>query len=834
MKRIRFLLQHFQYQLLVLNILYIGLFVFYGIFASRSTTGLDQSQDLNYHTQQLLGKLHEIKSRIADRLLPISYTDTNSVVATLWPINITNIWQQIHKHEHYLIQQSYVNYDHWESLQQNLIRYRDVVSQLELLLQDRSFINRQKAIQEEAATFAQERQIHRTITRQLTIILEKNQQYIQHQQARNQTKVATFNRFLWFFIALCLITSIVISYYFFTQFSGKISQINHFFRQLMRGNTPTPPTIAKGNELHEVIRLGQMINHYIQQTTQFVAKLRQGDYNQDFVLQGEQDHLRKNLVALAQYLKKYHQEEQIAQWQNQGLLQFRNQIRQHSHQIENLCQEAVVFLANYLEAAQCAIYTLEKPEDSEDAYFELGAFLAYDRVRYAQKKFCTQEGLLGRVMFEQKTIHLTDLPCNYLQVRSGLGDAPPKTLLLIPCMTQEKIEGVLEMAFFNTLSDAQIIFLEKIGEDIANSIANLRGNKKTYYLLELYKLQTEELSAAEEVMLQHVEELETTQVKMREREIQLEVSHEELSLKNDILKEQSLSLEKSYEEIKEKEEELRTSMRQLEEIQLILVQEKEKLERQNKLITSSIKYAQTIQQAILPHKGVLNSLFSGHFVIYQPKDIVSGDFYWTTQFKQYVFVAAVDCTGHGVPGAFMSMIGSNLLNQIVSENGIIDPGQILTELHLKIRSRLKQAEKRNSDGMDICLCRIEKINHQQCEVLFSGAKRPLYYSHQNQIHKIKGDRLSIGGVQLTAERIFSTHQLPLDSHKDTIYLSSDGFADMPNERRRNFGEKRLLKALDAHRHKPMSMQKIALQETLFSFQGNTEQRDDITLLGVKV
>ena len=834
MRRIRFLLQHFKYQLLVLNILYIGLFVFYGIFGSRSTTGLDQSQDLSYHTQKLLGKLHQIKSRIADRLSIPSNLDTTSVVEGLWPTNLTHIWQQIHAHEYYLLEQAYISYDRWELLQQNLIHYWDVVSQIELLLQDHSLINRQKATQEHTNTFAQERKIYGVITQQLTVILEKNQQYIQRQQTHNQTKVEVFNRYLWFFIALCLITSMVISYYFFTQFSDKISKINRFFKQLMLGNAPTPPTIAKGNELHTIVKLGQQINDYIQQTTQFVAQLRHGDYSQDFAPKSEKDDLRTNLVELAQYLKKYQQEEQVAQWQNQGLLKFRNQIRQHSQQIGSLCQEAVVFLANYLKAAQCAIYTLEASDDFEETHFELSAFLAYDRVRYAQNKFSTQDGLLGRVMFEQKTIYLTDLPCNYLQVRSGLGDAPPKTLLLIPCITQNKIEGVLEMAFFDTLSDIQIIFLEKIGEDLANSIANLRVSKKTHYLLELYKLQTEELSTAKKAMVQHVEELETTQVQMRKREVQLKVSHEKLSLKNDILKEQSLSLEKSYEEIKEKEEELRMSMHQLEKIQLILVQEKKKLEQQNELITSSIKYAQTIQQAILPHKRVLNSLFSGHFVIYQPKDIVSGDFYWTIQLKQYVFVAAVDCTGHGVPGAFMSMIGSNLLNQIVSENGIIDPGQILTELHLKIRSRLKQAEKRNSDGMDVCLCRIEKINHQQCKVLFSGAKRPLYYSHQNKIHKLKGDRLSIGGVQLEAERIFSTHQLPLDSHKDIIYLSSDGFADMPNERRRNFGEKRLLKALDMHRHKPMSMQKIALQETLSDFQGTTEQRDDITLIGVKV
>ncbi|NJK83184.1 MAG: SpoIIE family protein phosphatase, partial [Saprospiraceae bacterium] len=155
---------------------------------------------------------------------------------------------------------------------------------------------------------------------------------------------------------------------------------------------------------------------------------------------------------------------------------------------------------------------------------------------------------------------------------------------------------------------------------------------------------------------------------------------------------------------------------------------------------------------------------------------MSGDFYWFTQQEDKIIIAAVDCTGHGVPGAFMSMVGNTLLNQIVIERGITRPAEILNQLHQEIRSALKQEEDSYSrDGMDIALCTI----HQDVHILeFAGANRPLFFLKNQALEEIAGDKMSIGGVRRHNERPFQNHIIKLQEGEEcTIYLSSDGYAD---------------------------------------------------------
>ncbi len=150
----------------------------------------------------------------------------------------------------------------------------------------------------------------------------------------------------------------------------------------------------------------------------------------------------------------------------------------------------------------------------------------------------------------------------------------------------------------------------------------------------------------------------------------------------------------------------------------------EELKEKNDKITDSIRYAQTIQNAILPTESQLKDAFSNHFLLFRPKDIVSGDFYWLNQTEEKTFIAVADCTGHGVPGAFMSMIGSSLLDDIVSEKKIHEPAMMLEMLHIGIRMGLKQEETDNDDGMDVCLCVISKNLDGTFTVEFAGAKTP--------------------------------------------------------------------------------------------------------------
>lgn len=251
----------------------------------------------------------------------------------------------------------------------------------------------------------------------------------------------------------------------------------------------------------------------------------------------------------------------------------------------------------------------------------------------------------------------------------------------------------------------------------------------------------------------------------------------------------------------------------------------------NANITSSIAYAQKIQQAILPTSEKMAASFHSHFIIYKPKDIVSGDFYWFHDLGDAKIVAVCDCTGHGVPGAFMSMIGNALLNQIVIEKKVVEPNAILEELHRAIRDALRQSENSSvelQDGMDVCLVKVERER-----LIFSGAKRPLFLVKNGELSEFKGDRYSIGGRQRESERKFSAHEIPIEQ-RATLYLTTDGYIDQANAQRESFGSKRfrdLLKSIS-----PMSLeeQKAKLESELSAHQQEEAQRDDITMMSLVV
>lgn len=273
--------------------------------------------------------------------------------------------------------------------------------------------------------------------------------------------------------------------------------------------------------------------------------------------------------------------------------------------------------------------------------------------------------------------------------------------------------------------------------------------------------------------------------------------------------------------------------RKIKHQKLQIEEQRDTLDLQNKNINASIQYAQNIQRAILPVKNQLENLFES-FIIYKPKDIVSGDFYWFAKLNNLAFLAAVDCTGHGVPGAFMSMIGNSLLNEIVLEKKEKEPAKILSLLNEKVVEALRQKETDNSDGMDVCFISINLDNKQ---IMFSGAKRPLfiYKKSENRLNEIKGDRASIGGAKKRDERNdgFNNHIIETESG-DILYLSSDGFTDQNNKERKRFGSNRLKEVILENITLPMSKQAENIEKELIEFQKGAEQRDDITLIGLKI
>ncbi len=252
---------------------------------------------------------------------------------------------------------------------------------------------------------------------------------------------------------------------------------------------------------------------------------------------------------------------------------------------------------------------------------------------------------------------------------------------------------------------------------------------------------------------------------------------------------------------------------------------------QNKNIKSSINYAKRIQEAMLPKKDVQDSLLRDSFILFKPRDVVSGDFYWFSPLNDSgsdLVFGAIDCTGHGVPGAFMSMIGMNSLNSIISR-GIIHTDLILETLHQEIRNALQQDVTGNNDGMDLSLC-IYRSSEKVLE--YSGAKSPLIYIQNGNLYKIKGDVHSIGGSKSKPVQRYKKHQIPIDA-PTMIYLFTDGFRDQfGGDDNQKFMGKRFSNLLNEIHQLPMQQQYDILNARFEEWKGSGEQTDDVLVMGV--
>lgn len=259
----------------------------------------------------------------------------------------------------------------------------------------------------------------------------------------------------------------------------------------------------------------------------------------------------------------------------------------------------------------------------------------------------------------------------------------------------------------------------------------------------------------------------------------------------------------------------------------------EVIKTKNQSIMDSIRYGETIQHAILPDPQDFIKNFEDHFIIFKPQAVVSGDFYWSIRTGNKTFVAVVDCTGHGVPGAFMSMIGNTLLNEIVTLQNITEPAQILENLNQGIWDALHQEDYQNLDGMDICLCVIDDADELNMRVVnFAGAKRPLFILKNDKLIEVKGSRKSIGGRQKT-DAEYEQRQLLLHQG-DILYLTTDGYVDQNDFERVKYGTLRFKKVLASFTGMSLHDQKEILLEEMRNHMGDEEQRDDITLIGLKM
>ncbi len=773
----------------------------------------------------------------------------------------------------------------------------------------------------------------------------------------------------------------------------------------------------------------------INEVATFAEKIGNGEYDYKFETQDQDNALSSSIIDLRDKLYENNKKESIRNWMMVGRDKISNILRLHND-LKSLSYEVLVNLIKYINVIQGAFYIYS--DDKKTLNIE--ASYAYNRKKYLQTSIKIGEGLVGQAAIEQDIVYRTEIPDEYVSITSGiLGDKKPSAILIVPLITEEKLQGAVEFASFSEFSDVEIDFLKEVGEIIARAIYNLKITSKTEKLLEESQQMTAELRENEEMLRQNAEEMKLTQEELEKTNQELESKIEEVNQsqkrlysllenaseliliydENKKLKyvspsvirilgydeEEMMSgkdfdrvnfkgqqtLDKLFEDLlkfpdksqiveytylhkdgakiflettgrnllkdpainglilntrditerkrAEKEQRMRGQMQSLSEnspdiiirmdtrgqifyhnrmievytgiksekfskknineteinqklkdafknliskvsktekkiqdeiefqahdgslrimninaipefseekkLETILfvlhdITERKQIELmiqdKNRKITESINYAHRIQECILPNNKILQKTFKQSFIFYKPRDIVSGDFPWYYEKGDDYYIAAIDCTGHGVPGAMLSMIGYFIMNQILSKPENLNPGQILGELHQGVIETLRQdQEDANArDGMDMALC---KINLKNKTIEFSGAHRPLYLvkNTNGELIEIKGTRSAIGGIPREGleETTFKNHELAYEKG-DTIYFFSDGLPDQfggPNSKK--YSPKRIKQHVTENFTATMPQIHKLFKNDHEKWMENEKAIDDVLMIGIR-
>jgi len=422
----------------------------------------------------------------------------------------------------------------------------------------------------------------------------------------------------------------------------------------------------------------------------------------------------------------------------------------------------------------------------------------------------------------------------------------------------EVTEGELEIE--KSITEQQYLLIEQQQDQIRDQELLIRDNRQTLETLRT-EIEDRELEIEQKT---EVLQIQGAEIELQNATIQAQV--EEVQLQKEVLADQELSIRAKEEAISLKEEKIRTQdekiVLQAEAIQtqkiiiyavalalllvfglvyfiwrnfqnkkranILLKAQRDQIAYQKKHITDSIEYAKMIQAAILPSMELFSHKLD-HFVLFKPRDIVSGDFYWVEEMEERVLIVTADCTGHGVPGAFMSMLGISLLNEIIISKEISRPDQVLNHLRDKIIEALRQESGSIvKDGMDMTVCLFDRNTLQ---LQFSGANNPLYLVSDGQLTQVRGDKMPVAIHDIMDP--FVLHELKLNPG-DTFYTFSDGFADQfggPN--RKKFLAKNFKKLLLTIQDLSMIEQGNRLDEVFTEYRKEVEQIDDVVVIGVK-
>lgn len=549
--------------------------------------------------------------------------------------------------------------------------------------------------------------------------------------------------------------------------------------------------------------------------------------------------------------------------------------------VQTWCENLLEHLVPFVEGLQGVIYYSHK----QKLHFSGG--FAIDDLSRIPPNYAFGEGLLGEVAKSQEVMVLNNQP-NYASLAS-YSRVRLKCLIILPLIYNKNTVGVMEINFPQDPTPFHLYFLKVVAENIAANLNALVKEQALAQSLQTIQISEERLQRLAEVTTEGIAFLDESRRIVEcnaafnkifgfrdEKEVLgkrltdfLDISEEEKEqfedlVSNDIpfestalrpdaspieieIQERDIVYHNAFYHIisvrditqrKEAESNLRSTEARLEEAQKV-IELNEIIKKKNQNITASINYAKRIQEAFLPETQEIERHLPESFIFFRPKDIVSGDFYWFTQSEDKLVIAAVDCTGHGVPGAIMSMAGGLFLKQIVNLQQITAPDEILTQLHLNIKKALKQEETGNRDGMDAAICTIDKHNQT---IAFAGAKNSLIYVQNGEFVEIKGDKMPVGGFWGNREesRIFHHKQVKIeDPQNTTFYLLSDGIEDQfGGEQGRKFMKKNLRNLLCDMYQKPMEAQKEQLTSIIDDWMQNGSEKqsqvDDMLMIGFRM
>jgi serine phosphatase RsbU (regulator of sigma subunit) len=254
----------------------------------------------------------------------------------------------------------------------------------------------------------------------------------------------------------------------------------------------------------------------------------------------------------------------------------------------------------------------------------------------------------------------------------------------------------------------------------------------------------------------------------------------------------------------------------------------------NNNMVQSIRYAKRIQDAILPPLEILKNNFADYFVFYRPRDIVSGDFYWFHTFGDKIVLVVADCTGHGVPGAFMTMMGHDMMSQIIAEKEVTDPAQALIEIDKRVVYNMQhggEGDSKRNDGMDLSICVIDKIKHT---ITYAGAKSPIFLVRNGTLEHIKGSPFPIGSSQFKVEKVYEKHIFEYEE-RDVLYMFSDGYQDQfGGDNKSKFMTKRFRSIMASIYELPFAEQQMRLADEMDSWRNGQKQTDDQLVVGIKL